>query len=153
MSFFILYLSNVCLIYWSLPFFFLYRQNAIPAVMPTPLHTDTLLLMVMVITESVDPSELKSNSNYINSTLFFLVQNEKKVHMLYSNDLLKFKINQIQKTRSLSHNWSDVLLRVDYQNLARHASWLLNMHNNHHGLFARSENTCCRCASLEEPII
>lgn len=55
--FFILYLYNVYLIYWFLPFFLLNRHTAIPAVMPTPLTPATLLPMVMVIKESVDPSE------------------------------------------------------------------------------------------------
>lgn len=61
--------------------------------MPAPLNAATLLLIVMVIKESVDPSELKSNNTYL--TLFFLIPNEKKVNMLNVNDLLKLKIYRI----------------------------------------------------------
>lgn len=60
--FFISYLYNVYLIYWFLPFFLLNRHTAIPAVMPTPLTPATLLPMVMVIKESIDPSEKKATT-------------------------------------------------------------------------------------------
>lgn len=54
----------------------------------------------------------------------------------------------------LSHNWSNVLLRVVYErrhaspsyyfgrtySSRRHARWLLNTYNNHHDFLVRSEN-------------
>ena len=32
----------------------------------------------------------------------------------------------------------------------KHAQWLLDMHNNHHGFLARSKYVRCTCASLKE---
>lgn len=34
----------------------------------------------------------------------------------------------------------------------KHARWLLDMLNNHHGIITRTENVRCTCASLKEPV-
>lgn len=35
----------------------------------------------------------------------------------------------------------------------KHAKWLLNMPNNHHGFLTISENVRCTCTSLKEHVI